>query len=119
MPSNAASDWTTRAGLDGMPAWAERELGALAVSQVPRGTVLFRPGQPATAFVVVLTGRIDVFLTGPTGRGILLYSVEPGQSCVQTTLGLLGGEDYAGEAVVAERAEAVLIPRGLFLRLMD
>ncbi|MBP1805979.1 Crp/Fnr family transcriptional regulator [Rubellimicrobium aerolatum] len=111
--------WTRRAGLLHLPPWAERELGALPSAAVERGTVLFRPGQSARGFVVVLSGRIDVFLTGPTGREILLYSVEPGQSCVQTTLSLLGGEDYAGEAVAAEPAEVALIPRGLFLRLMD
>lgn len=117
--SDTADHWTRRAGLDGLPLWAERELEALTLAHVPRGTVLFRPGQTASAFVVVLSGRIDVFLTGPTGREILLYSVEPGQSCVQTTLGLLGGEDYAGEAVAGEEADVVAIPRGLFLRLMD
>jgi CRP/FNR family transcriptional regulator, anaerobic regulatory protein len=116
---NPSAEWIRRTGLGEVPPWAERELGALPIARIPRGTVLFRPGQPATAFVMVLAERIDVFLTGPTGREILLYSVEPGQSCIQTTLGLLGGEDYAGEAMTAEEAEIVPIPRGLFLRLME
>ncbi|MCK7475756.1 MAG: cyclic nucleotide-binding domain-containing protein [Rhodopseudomonas palustris] len=51
---------------------------------------MFRPGDAAQGFVVVLEGRVEVFLTGPTGREILLYAVEPGQGCVQTTLGLMG-----------------------------
>ena len=67
----------------------------------------------------MLSGRVEVFLTGPTGREILLYAVEPGQSCVQTTLGLLGGGDYAGEAVTAAPSDIVLIPRAQFLVLMD
>ncbi len=66
-----------------------------------------------------MPGRIDVFLTGPSGRDILLYSVEPGGSCVQTTLGLLGGEDYSGEAIAATDVRAVLIPKVEFLSLMD
>ena len=70
-------------------------------------------------FVVVLSGRIDVTLTGTSGREILLYAVAPGQSCIQTTLGLLGDEAYTGEAVTAGPVEMVLIPRPLFLRLMD
>lgn len=86
---------------------------------VPRGVALFHPGDSAEGFVVVLSGRIEVFLTGPTGREILLYSVEPGQSCVQTTLGLLGSEEYSGEAVTATPARIVMIPRALFLDLMD
>jgi CRP/FNR family transcriptional regulator len=45
--------------------------------------------------------------------------VEPGQSCVQTTLGLMADETYSGEAVAATEARLVMIPRGLFLQLMD
>lgn len=108
--------WTASLGLG--PA-AERALQGLSVMTLPRGQVLFRPGDRAQGFVVVLSGRIDVHLTGPSGREIRLYAVEPGQSCVQTTLGLMGDEPYTGEAVVAEEARAVMIPRASFARLID
>ncbi len=98
---------------------ARRSLQALPVRDLPRGAVLFHAGDQAQGFVVVLSGRIEVFLTGPTGREILLYAVEPGQSCVQTTLGLMAGELYSGEAHVAAPSRVVLIPRGLFADLMD
>lgn len=94
-------------------------LAALPVQSLPKGAVLFRPGDHAQGFVVVLSGRIEVHLTGPSGREILLYAVEPGQSCVQTTLGLMADEEYSGEAVVGAQAQVVLIPRGLFQRLMN
>jgi CRP/FNR family transcriptional regulator len=38
---------------------------------------------------------------------------------VQTTLGLLGGEDYSAEAVAATDCRVVLIPKSQFLTLMD
>ncbi|MBN2630641.1 MAG: Crp/Fnr family transcriptional regulator [Rhodobacteraceae bacterium] len=98
---------------------AARRLGALTPIRLNRGTVLFRPGDAVTGFPLVLSGRVEVFLTGPSGREILLYAVEPGQSCVQTTLGLMGGEPYSAEAITANDAELVLIPRPLFLALMD
>lgn len=107
------------AGLATLEYDARQELSALRPFDMPRGTVVFRPGDAAKGFVIVLSGRIDVFLTGPTGREILLYSVEPGSSCVQTTLGLLGGDDYAGEAIAAADSKVVLIPRTLFLSLME
>lgn len=104
--------------ITGLSPAARRALAALPVQDLPQGAVLFRPGDSAAGFLVVLSGRVEVFLTGPTGREILLYSVAPGQSCIQTTLGLMGGEDYSGEAIVATPARAVLIPRGQFDRLM-
>ncbi len=94
-------------------------LAALPRRSLPDGTALFHPGEAAQAFVVVLSGRIDVSLVGASGREILLYAVEPGQSCIQTTLGLLGDDAYTGEAVTAGPVEIVLIPRALFLQLMD
>ena len=86
---------------------------------VAKGAILFQPGDAAKGFVIVLSGRIEVYLTGPTGREILLYAVEPGGSCVQTTLGLLGGEDYTGEALAATDCRLILVPRPLFMALMD
>lgn len=94
-------------------------LEALPPRNLPQGTPLFHAGDRAQGFLMVLEGRVEVFLTGPSGREILLYAVEPGQSCVQTTLGLLGDEAYSGEALTATPCRAVMIPRGLFLTLMD
>jgi CRP/FNR family transcriptional regulator len=94
-------------------------LEALHVADIPSGTALFHPGETPQGFAVVLAGRIDVHLIGPSGREILLYSVEPGQSCVQTTLGLMGDEPYSGEAVAATACRVVMIPAALFRRLMD
>lgn len=94
-------------------------LAPLAPVDLAPGTVLFRPGDEARGFAVVLSGRVDVFLSGPSGREILLYTVEPGSSCVQTTLALLGAGPYSGEAVTARDTRLVMIPRGLFLSLMD
>ena len=111
--------WGAAAALPGLTPDSLAQLERLLPMDVPKGTILFRPGETVKGFVIVLSGRVEVFLTGPTGRDILLYSVEPGQSCVQSTLGLLGGEDYSGEALTATEARVVLVPRNMFLRLID
>ncbi|WP_317054439.1 Crp/Fnr family transcriptional regulator [Roseovarius rhodophyticola] len=112
--------WTAHAfGLEHLDPDTQDHLHHLAPVLLPEGAALFHPGDTAEGFVIMLSGRVDVFLTGPTGRDILLYTVEPGQSCVQTTLGLLGGEAYSGEAIVRDKAELVLVPRALFLKLLQ
>ena len=113
------TDWTARPPLSDLPPDQRRALAALRPMTLPRGTPVFHAGDAARGFAVVLSGRIEVFLVGPSGRDILLYTVAPGQSCVQTTLGLLGEEDYTGEAVTGEDTEMVLIPKGQFMALMD
>ena len=112
--------WVGQArGLGALDAEARAALDRLAPMALPRGAPLFHPGDTAKGFVIVLAGRVEVFLTGSSGRDILLYAVEPGGTCIQTTLGLLGGEEYSGEAVTASECRLVLIPKGEFLTLMD
>jgi CRP/FNR family transcriptional regulator, anaerobic regulatory protein len=109
------SHWSATLGT----AATQQALSRLTERNLPAGTVLFRPGEAAQAFPVVLAGRVEVHLVGPSGRGILLYAVAPGETCIQTTLGLLGDEAYGGEAVAATGVRAVMVPRALFLRLID
>lgn len=95
------------------------ELNTLAPMDVPAGAVLFSPGDAVKGYVIVLQGRVSVSLTGASGREMLLYAVTPGQSCIQSTLGLMGGEDYTAEAITDEISRVVLLPKPLFLRLLD
>lgn len=113
-------NWTGRvAAFDRLRPGDRRALEALDVMSLPRGAVVFRPGDSVQGYVLVLAGRIDVSLTGISGREILLYSVAPGQSCIQTTLGLLAGETYSAEAVASVATELIVVPRTLFLSLVD
>jgi CRP/FNR family transcriptional regulator, anaerobic regulatory protein len=116
----AGPSWLKEAGLPaGIDDTTLRGLSALKPQVFPAGSVLFRPGDEAKGFIIVLSGRISVFLTGASGREILLYDVTHGESCVQTTLGLLGGEAYTGEAIAESDVRAALVPRALFLDLMN
>lgn len=111
--------WTAAVpALSGLARDSARRLDALAPMEVAAGTVLFRPGEAVKGYVIVLDGRIGVHLIGPTGRDILLYDVVPGKSCIQSTLGLLGGEDYTAEAVAERATRLVLLPRETFLDLL-
>jgi len=95
------------------------QLHDLQPKVIPKGTVVFRPGEVPPGFVLVLSGRIGVFLIGKTGRELLLYTVDPGETCVQTTLGLLGEKDYSGEAVAETDCSIIVLPRERFFRLID
>jgi len=111
--------WTAEVpGLAEISAEGLRRLDALGPMDVPEGTVLFRPGDAVRGYVIVLDGRIGVHLIGPTGRDILLYDVVPGKSCIQSTLGLLGGDAYTAEAMADRQSRLVLLPKAVFLDLL-
>lgn len=112
--------WVNEApDLAGLDAETTTRLNTLTPMDVPKGAVLFSPGDSVKGYVVVLSGKVNVSLTGATGREILLYEVAPGQSCIQSTLGLLGGDDYTAEAVAESDSRLVLLPRALFMDLLD
>ena len=114
-----AGGWLDRIGaLGGLDEPARALLAAVPKRSLPRGTVVFRPGDEVRAFFIVLAGRIAVTITASTGREILLYEVAGGETCVQTTVALMGARRYEGEARVVEDAQAIVIPRPVFDRLM-
>ncbi|WP_370225023.1 Crp/Fnr family transcriptional regulator [Pararhodobacter marinus] len=113
-----AAGWAA-AAFAGLDAPDIARLDALPVHALPAGTRLFGPGEQAQGFAVILSGRVEVSLTGASGREILLYAIEPGQSCIQSTLGLMGDEPYTGEAITVRDTRLALIPAPLFRALMD
>ena len=113
------NDWTLKAlGLENLDEETRQKLSALSPIVLPQGHILFRPGESVDGFVMALSGRVGVYLTGANGRELLLYSVAPGQTCVQTTLGLLGEQHYTGEAIAETDISVVLVPKDLFVELM-
>lgn len=110
--------WAAQAWPD-LPAQALARLDALPAHDLPPGATLFRAGDQAQGFAVVLAGRVELRLTSANGREILLYAIEPGETCIQTTLGLLGDAPYTADAVTAAPTRLVVIPAGLFHALMQ
>ncbi len=112
--------WTSCApALDGLPPEDRRRLDDLTPMTLSKGARLFQPGDPVQGYAIVLSGRVDVRLSTVSGREILLYSVAPGQSCIQSTLGLMGGDArYSAEATTSCTSRLVLLPKPLFDTLL-
>lgn len=115
-----SDDWIGRfPALEGLEPGDRRALAARsAVVRVPAGAVVFGPGQPPENMLLLLSGTVRVHQTSETGREIVLYRVEAGQSCVLTTACLLGGDVYSAEGVAETETEAVTISRRVFEDLM-
>jgi CRP/FNR family transcriptional regulator len=76
-------------------------LDATPVVDVPRGTVLFREGDPCRAFPFVLEGDVRVARGTPEGRSIELYRVGPGEVCLLSTSCAFSSRMQAAHAIAA------------------
>jgi len=111
-----SEDWISRfQGLSNLP---ERIRGILdARSQVirmPKGTVIFGPGNSPENLLFLLDGTVRVQQLAENGREIVLYRVQAGESCVMTTACLLAYEDYSAEGIAETDITAAAIPRTVF-----
>lgn len=112
----AAAGWTHQfAGLGALESATREALEAAGrVVQLPRGSQIFAPGQPPLNYLLLLSGDIRVSQMSESGRELVLYRVQPGESCALTTVCLLGGDDYQAEAIAETGIEAVVLPRAAF-----
>jgi CRP/FNR family transcriptional regulator, anaerobic regulatory protein len=82
------------------------------------GQQVFRAGDVASNYLVVKSGSVRVMVTTEQGREIVLYHVEPGQTCVLTASCLLSGAEYEAEAIADADSEVIILPKAAFEELM-
>jgi CRP/FNR family transcriptional regulator, anaerobic regulatory protein len=85
---------------------------------VPRGTVLFREGDPCAGFPFVVDGDVRVVRTSADGRSIELYRVGPGEVCLLSTSCMFSSRHHTAHAVAAADTRLWLAPPDAFLRWM-
>ena len=80
---------------------------------------MFHTGDSCQQFILVLEGSVRVQKLSESGREIVLYRVESGQSCILTTACLLGSSPYQAEAFTETAVRAVIIPSKAFEQALD
>ena len=87
--------------------------------KAPAGKSIFGPGHVPDNLLFLLSGVVRVFQTSESGREIVLYRVEAGQSCVLTTACLLAHEAYSAEGIAETEVSAIALPRATFDALVS
>lgn len=82
------------------------------------GERAFRPGFACSNYIVVKKGSVKVSVLTESGREIVLYRVQDGETCVLTTAGLLSGEHYDAEGVAETETDAIILPKAVFEDLL-
>jgi len=114
-------DWTTRfQGTSQLPRETRDQLLKRGnVIKVPAAKVIFSPGNAPNNLLFLIEGVVRVSQTSESGREIVLYRVEAGQSCVLTTACILADEVYAAEGIAETDVIAVALPRSAFDDLIE
>lgn len=82
------------------------------------GDHAFRPGSSCSNYLMVKSGSVKVSVTTESGREIILYRVQAGETCVLTSACLMSGADYDAEAVAERDSEAIILPKRAFEELL-
>lgn len=85
---------------------------------LPRGTLIFTEGTPCIGFPLVLSGSIRVFKVSAAGRELPLYRVNPGESCLISTVCLVGQIAYEARAEAEEETRVAVVTPAHFSRLL-
>lgn len=83
-----------------------------------KGETVFAAGKAPENYLLLIEGIIRVQQVSESGREIVLYRVNAGESCPLTTACLMSYEEYLAEAIVEEDATAVAIPKSVFDELI-
>lgn len=87
--------------------------------QIPRGAVLFRPGDACAHFPLIVSGTVRVQRVTESGREIVLYRVSNNETCILTTASLLSEDAYSAEGVAETDVTAYIVPAERFATLMN
>lgn len=113
-------DWTERfEGTRRLPRRVRDSLLASArVARFKKGIQIFGPGNVPDSLLFLFDGTIRVAQTSDSGRDIVLYRVEAGESCVLTTACMLAEEAYNAEGTAETDVTAIMLPQAGFQRLL-
>jgi CRP/FNR family transcriptional regulator, dissimilatory nitrate respiration regulator len=99
----------------GLDEAALKAIAKLATEKkVPAGHVVFRDGEPADGFYVVLDGRVKVFKLAPDGRQQILHVFGAGQAFAEAAM--FAGETFPAFAEALAESRLAFFPRDRFLR---
>lgn len=83
-----------------------------------KGSEVFGPLNVPDSLLFLYEGRIRVSQMSETGREIVLYRVDAGDSCVLTTACMLAEEAYNAEGIAETDVTAIALPKPAFDRLL-
>lgn len=93
-------------------------LGQAERIKAPSDTFLFGVGDRCSSFLLLLEGKIRVYISSDEGREMSLYRIEPGQTCLLTTSCLMGSSPYPAIGRTETDVHGLAIESDTFYKLL-
>jgi len=84
----------------------------------PPGKRLFDVGSACADYPLLIEGTVRISKSSPEGHELLLYLLNPGESCVVTVVALLGETSFPASGTAMTSLSLFGIPRRLFLEMV-
>ncbi len=82
------------------------------VLEIDRGTVILKENEFIKVIPLVLEGSIKLRKLDPTGREIIFYHIEPGESCILSITSCLNEKESQAEAIIEKKTRLIVIEAG-------
>lgn len=95
------------------------ELEQLEVVEIPPGQVVLKENEYIKVIPIVLEGSIKLRKLDPTGREIIFYHIEPGESCILSITSCLNNRESQAEAIIEKKTRMIIVEADRVRSWMD
>lgn len=92
------------------PLLKDKILELCIVQELPKGTVFLKEGAYIKVIPLLTSGLVKVYKEDENGNEILLYYIQPGESCIMSLTACMNNESSKVKGVIEEDSVALLLP---------
>jgi len=95
------------------------EINKMGPQEIAEDTVIVREETYIKEIPLVVDGKIKVRKTDESGKEIVLYHIEPGESCILSITSLMNDKKIQAEAITDEKTQMIIVPAFKVKEWMD
>jgi len=95
------------------------ELKQLEIVEIPAGQVVLKENEYIKVIPIVLEGSIKLRKLDPTGREIIFYHIEAGESCILSITSCLNNRESQAEAIIEKKTRMIIVEASRVRNWMD
>lgn len=89
------------------------------VIDIEPGTVILRENEFIKVIPLILEGSVKLRKLDPTGREIIFYHIEPGESCILSITSCLNDKESQADAIIEKKTRLVVVEADRIRSWMD